>query len=247
MIESDIETEARALVAAAEAEGLPLRLLGGLAVRLHAPSTGLPAFSRAYPDLDIAAPPRQSHRIEAFFASRGYAADRNFNLLNGDRRLLFYDEANRRQVDVFVGQFAMCHRLAFNERITGDAPTLPLAELLLTKLQIVQLNDKDARDSCALLLDHPLGEGDAETINLPRLLHVCGDDWGWWRTVTQNLAKLRELHVGYGLPLEARTRLSGRLEELTQALHGSPKTLRWKTRAILGDKVRWYEEPEEVN
>src|SRR5262245_27125179 len=168
-IQDDIEQEARRIIDAGQAQGLLLRLLGGLAIRMHSPSASHRALARSYPDIDFVAPARRSQAIETLLADLGYEPNKSFNLYNGASRLLFYDRAHSRQIDVFVGQFEMCHRLPIAERLDREPLTIPLAELLLTKLQIVHMNEKDVRDVCALLLDHPLGEDDHETINLPRV------------------------------------------------------------------------------
>jgi hypothetical protein len=245
-IHEDIEQEAPRLVAAGQAKGLVLRLLGGLAVRLHAPSAALPALARRYQDIDVVTTVRHGPDVEVLLNMLGYTPDKAFNLLNGNSRLLFHDQVHGRQIDVFVGQFEMCHRLPIAERLDRDSPTLALAELLLTKLQIVQLNDKDIRDICALLVDHSLGAGDQEMINAPRIAQLCGEDWGLWKTVMLNLDKAREIGAGYDLEPSARQTLVGRLDDLRDTLEHAPKSLRWKMRAAIGERVRWYELPEDA-
>lgn len=240
----DIQAEARRIVAAGEAQGLALRLLGGLAVALHAPSAALPALARSYADIDLVAPARSGGRAEALLAGLGYQPDQQFNLLNGAERLLFYDPPRQRQVDVFVGQFSMCHRLPVAERLSLEPLTLPLAELLLTKLQIVQLNEKDLRDICALLLDHPVGAGDAETVNRERVAQLCAEDWGLWKTVGLGLERARRFAAALE-PQAARTVVE-RAAALARALEEAPKPLRWRLRAAVGERVPWYELPEEV-
>ena len=140
---ADIEQEAAALLDAAE-PALGLRLLGGLGVRMQAPGGLHPAFARDYGDIDLAVPRRRGHRAERFLTEMGYAADGVFNATNGDRRLLFHDPATGRRVDVFVGRFEMCHTIPIMDRLDVEPRTIPLAELLLTKLQVVQLTGKDA-------------------------------------------------------------------------------------------------------
>lgn len=242
----NIQDEAQRLIAAAEAQALILRLLGGLAVRAHAPSAAHRTLQRDYADIDLATPTRHGRKVEAMFVAEGYLPDRSFNLLNGASRLLFFDQARARQVDVFVGEFAMCHRVAFENRLTQDPLTLPLAELLLTKLQIVQMNEKDIRDICALLLDHPLAAGDHETINLPLISELCARDWGWWKTISLSLAKVRAFCDRAELPADGVATIRERLDQLEQALTAAPKSTRWKMRAAVGERVRWYEEAEEV-
>jgi hypothetical protein len=242
----DIQAEAVRIVEAGQAQGITLRLLGGLAIRLHAPSATHRGLARAYPDIDLVTANRRGKAVEDLIAGLGYTPDKQFNLLNGASRLLFYDPTHDRQIDVFVGDFEMCHRLPIAERLDREPLTLPLAELALTKLQIVQMNDKDVRDICALLLDHPLGETDQETINAPRIARLCARDWGLWKTVTLSLDKVGEISQTYELAPEAKATIAERASALRRALDEAPKPPRWKMRAALGERVPWYELPEEV-
>lgn len=238
--------EAQRLVALAAERGLTMRLLGGLAIRVHSPSAAHRALARAYPDLDFALAGKRGDRLEALLSEAGYAPNKSFNLYNGDRRLLFFDETHDRQVDVFVGGFHMCHRLPITDRIGLEPLTLPLAELLLTKMQVVQMNEKDVRDLCALLLDHPLGDHDDDVINLPLVAGVCAEDWGLWKTVTLSIEKVRDFSDAYDLDAGQKLTLAERLGVLRQALDDAPKSLKWKARARVGERVQWYELPEEV-
>ena len=140
----------------------------------------------------------------------------------------------------------MCHRLPITERLALETLTLPLAELLLTKLQIVKLNDKDVRDICALLIDHPLGENDSETINVSRVARLCAEDWGLWKTVSLSLDKVGTVSADYDLETADRATLAKRIASIHQALEQAPKSLKWKMRAALGERVPWYTLPEEV-
>ena len=245
-IDDDIEAEALRIITAGQAQGMTLRLLGGLAVRMHAPSAAHRALARSYPDIDVVTPARRGQAVETLLAGLGYEPNKSFNLYNGDTRLLFYDRGHNRQIDVFVGQFEMCHRLPIAERLDKERLTIPLAELLLTKLQIVHLNEKDVRDVCALLLDHPLGEIDQETINLPRITQLCAEDWGLWKTVSVSLRKVQDFCDAYELEAGAKLTIVERLDLLRAALDQAPKSLKWKLRAAVGERVQWYELPEEV-
>jgi hypothetical protein len=238
--------EARRIIDAGAAQGLTLRLLGGLAVKLHSPSAGHRALVRTYPDLDFALADRRGYKVEALLPGLGYEPNKGFNLLNGTSRLLFFDTERDRQIDVFVGQFHMCHAIPITERIAVEPLTLPLAELLLTKLQIVQMNEKDIRDVCALVLDHPFGEGDAETINLQRVADLCAQDWGLWKTVTVSAGKVADYCDAYNLPGPEKLTIAERLTVLRLALDDTPKSLKWKMRAKVGDRLKWYDLPEEV-
>ena len=243
----DAQDESRRIVTTAAERGVTLRLLGGLAIRLHSPSATHRSLTRPYADLDFILADKRAHRAEALLAEMEYEPNKTFNLLNGDHRLLFYDEANARQVDIFVGSFHMCHRLPITEaRLKVEPLTLPLAELLLTKMQIVQLNEKDMRDLCALLIDHPFGEGDAETFNLDHMAKLCADDWGLWKTVTQSAQRVRDFCDAYDLEPEHKLTIVERLAVLRTALDEAPKGLKWKARDKIGERMQWYELPEEV-
>ena len=61
--------------------------------------------------------------------------------------MLFYDTANGRQLDVFVGTFHMCHELDLGKRLAEHPSALDAADLLLTKLQIAEINRKDIVDA----------------------------------------------------------------------------------------------------
>jgi hypothetical protein len=245
-IEPDIVAEARRIVAAAEQQSVVLRLLGGLAVRLHAPSATHRGLERPYADIDLAAATKRSADIERLIVALGYTPDKAFNLLNGATRLLFHDMERERQIDVFVGEFDMCHRVPITGRIDTEPLTLPLAELLLTKLQVVQLNDKDVRDMLALLLDHPVGDGDDEMINGAFIARLGGSDWGLWKTVTLNLDHLRQRLPAYDIEETNQRQVMERIETLMAMLDAAPKTLKWKTRAAVGTRMQWYTLPEEV-
>ena len=246
LILSDVSEEAARLLAAAEEAGVRVRVLGGTAIVLHVGESLHPAFRRKILDIDLATPKREGRRVSDFLTTQGYVPNKTFNAMHGARRLLFYDEPNDRQVDVFVGVFEMCHQLPLETRLDLEAQTLPLADLVLTKLQIVKLNQKDAYDVFSLLLTHEVGEHDDDTINAAWIAELCSRDWGLYRTVQLNLERLRAYDDVPGLDSGEMATIRGRLVALEQAIERAPKSAKWKMRARVGDRVRWYEDPEEV-
>lgn len=238
--------EAVRLLDDAERRGVDLRALGGVAVALRAGPES--PFQREPEDLDFAIRRRERTAVEELLVEAGYAPDQEFNVQAGHRRLLFHDAARGRQVDVFIDQFDMCHLIALEDRLTVDPLTLPLAELLLTKLQIVELNDKDADDVCALLLVADVGAEDGwSQLNAARVAEMCASDWGLWRTVDINLERVQaRVAPPSRLPVEDSERVQRNVATLRAAIAARPKTVRWRTRARVGDRVRWYREPEEV-
>lgn len=245
---AQIEQEMNRIVAEAQQENILLRLMGGLAFKLRCPSSCRTGLCREYPDLDFVTDRAGGKRMQTLFQRLGYESNRTFNTLNGDRRQLYYDENHQRQVDIFVGEFEMCHRLPVAQRLLVDSPTLPLAELFLTKAQIVALNRKDVLDMAALLLDHPFAPSDGENINQEIIAVLCAKDWGLYTTVQMNLARLDEIMDRGEIDLCAEDvgHLRRRIEELLRILETTPKTQAWKLRAAVGKRKRWYLEVEEV-
>lgn len=251
-IEADLLAEADRLLALIEAEGVQARLIGGMAIRLIAGERFHPVFEREIADLDFVAARDEGRRLGELLAASGYEPEEQFNALNGARRLLFQDPGRGRQVDVFVGSFEMCHTLPLSERLGARPRTLPAAELLMTKLQIVELNAKDRSDIFALLLAHEVAEADvdaggADAIDAARVAALTSRDWGLQRTFELNLERLRG-DVGE-LPLEPARQetIALRIERLAARIDAAPKSRRWKLRDRIGERVQWYEEPEEVD
>src|SRR5437868_10145107 len=193
--------EAERLLDQADRDGATLALLGGVAVRLHAPEIP-PALDREYKDIDFAVPKGRGGDAAKILREAGYEPEVVFNAMNGKERMLFHDTDHGRQVDVFVGSFRMCHEIPFANRLKPGDPTVPLAELLLTKLQIIELNEKDVRDTVALLLEHDVTDDDAG-VNASHIADLCASDWGLWRTISHNLAALRDRVGGYDVDRSA--------------------------------------------
>jgi hypothetical protein len=245
-INADIVAEAERLLELATAQEVPLRLLGGIAVRIRAVGELPEPFARRYADLDFVTAKGRSRPVQQFFRDAGYDPHVAFNALNGQERLLFFDDPNTRQVDIFVGAFSMSHRIPFGDRLELEPRTLPLAELLLTKLQIAEINEKDVCDGLALLHGHAVGDGDGDMINAARIGLLCAGDWGLWRTITGNLRICREYVDQCYLSVEEQARIRARIDEVLERVEQEPKTRSWKLRAKIGERKRWYEIPEEV-
>ena len=252
--------ESLRLVDAADARGLTLRLMGGMAVRAHAPRW--PARTRRTEvDLDFATTSKDRSAIYKLLEAEGYTPDRQQNALFGQKQAYFVDVARKRPVDVLVDKLEMCHRIEFADRLAASTPTLPVADLLLSKLQIVKINRKDVLDALVLLAEHPLAQddGDLDTghgvgaISLPRILAHTSTDWGWWRTLTGNLKVLQDfldsdfteadLDVG---SRPVRYAIRDQVAGLRDAIEAAPKSTRWKLRSKVGERQQWYVEPEEV-
>jgi hypothetical protein len=241
----DLVDEGERLLALARERGASFALLGGVAVRLHAPEVP-PALDREYKDLDFAVPRGGGRAAGQLLSDAGYEPQVVFNAMNGKERLLFHDNEHGRQVDVFVGSFRMCHEIPLSDRLEAGADTVPLAELLLTKLQIIELNEKDIRDTVLILHGHDVADHDQDAVNGARVAKLCAEDWGLWRTITANLERCATDVDAYELPDHDRARVRDRLKALLGHIEAAPKSRAWKLRAKIGERKRWYDLPEEV-
>jgi hypothetical protein len=225
-------TEAVAIVDQhAERDGVT-RILGGVGVVLHCPSDG--GFHREPEDIDLVVSRRGAGALEAVLVERGYSANARFNAMHGDRRRQFQGPAGK--VDVFVGAFAMCHKLELERRLAAESPTLTASDLVLTKLQVVELTEKDMLDLRLLLESHEVGAGPGDWIDADYIASVLADDWGYWRTASGTLEQVTA----------AAPALSAKADQLWKRVEDEPKTRRFKVRAKVGERRRWYELPETI-
>jgi len=240
--------EAVGICEAAAGEGITVRLAGGLAIQYLTPE--FPPRGGDRQDLDLAALSSERRALTRFLADRGYVGDKNFNALYGHKQLYFQSAATGRSLDVLVDRLHMCHTVEFGDRLRRMPVTLDVADLLLTKLQIVELNEKDAQDVLYLCSAYPVRDGDEPgTIGLDRIRPIVGNDWGWWRTVTLNVDRITTLARGDSqrlVPAGGKYHAVEQLAVLGTAIEAAPKSLRWKARAKVGERIRWYEIPEET-
>jgi hypothetical protein len=244
---SDIRAEAKRLADASVTLGLSARLIGGLAIWLRCPSVHDGPFARSYQDMDFAISTPAATKFKALLMTQGYLPDQFFNGLHGATRLYYGEPAGRWSVDVVIDELVMSHKLDLRDRLDGPAPTITLADLLLTKLQVWEINRKDLGDTLCLLADHALSddEGDVDAISLPRVRSVLGKDWGFSHTVERNAQKVAELWSREPLAGPSHD-VADQVNVLKQAIEVAPKSRAWRLRSRVGERIRWYETPEEV-
>jgi hypothetical protein len=243
--------EALRIIGLADARGLHVRLMGGLSFHARCPEWTA-RIDRERRDIDLATRSKDRKSLGQLMEAEGYQGDRQYNALYGHKQLYFVDTLRGRPIDVLIDRMEMCHRFEFADRLSVDRPTVPLAEMLLSKLQIARINRKDILDALALMSEYPIGKGDAGTINVDRITAHTSADWGWWRTLTGNLDKMRLLfnteiqpgELDFGRP--PKLEVTAQVAALRAAIDAAPKSMKWKMRSQVGDRVQWFEEPEEV-
>ncbi|TAL07246.1 MAG: hypothetical protein EPO00_09650 [Chloroflexota bacterium] len=244
-----LEREVERIVSAVAERRRVIRVLGSIAVALHCPNAGslIAGFKRTYADIDFVAYGRDAKEIAAAIGGLGYIEDRQIFIFSEGRRAIFDHPSADIHIDVFYDRLEFCHVIPLDGRLEADAPTIPLAELLLSKLQIVKLNEKDVVDAILLLLDHPLASGDADTIDVDRIATLAAAEWGLWRTLTMNLEKVGALAATYPqLDAAQREGAAQAVTKLKAAIDAVPKPLAWRMRDRVGDRRQWWTDVDEV-
>jgi hypothetical protein len=252
-IQEDFFTErSRILEALDQPENrhIVMRLIGALAFRSHCPKYGYiqDALGRVFTDIDFATYTRYVKDVSRLLPELGYHEDKMVTQLFGEGRMLFHDPKFGRHIDVFIDRLDFCHILPLVGRLEADTVTLPLAELLVEKMQIVQLNEKDVIDTIMLLREHPVGETDEETVNAGVISRLTAADWGLWRTLTRNLELVVSMLDHYDqLSEDDRSVVRGRIDELEDRIAAEPKSTKWKLRSKIGERIKWYKDVEELS
>lgn len=244
------ESELKRILKASDGAGVILRVIGSLAFQMHCPKYGFlqEAMGRAYTDIDFAAYGKQTTAVRTLLEKLGYKDNKEVFIVSGGERAIFDKTDIGLHVDVFYEKLDFCHVIRWNGRLEVDSPSIPLAELLLEKMQIVEINEKDVIDTIMLLLEHPLGDIDQETINIGRVAQLCANDWGLWRTTTMNLNKVQSLAHGYEqLSAANKSQVDSQVQAALKRIETEPKSMAWRLRDRVGDRVKWYKDVDEVH
>ena len=242
--------EALRLVAKADEQGIRLRILGSIAYRLHSPENIhlFAEMERALTDVDFAGDRSQSRNIRRFMKEEGYESDEGILVGSEGARHIYVHPETRLNVDVFIDELYFCHPIPLKDRLHLDYPTITTTDLLLEKMQIVEINLKDIKDALVLLLEHPVGEPSAgkENIDLEYITNIMSVDWGFFYTFTTNLRRLiDDLPQFPAIDPAGAEQISRRIDRLLEAIDRAPKSWKWKMRARLGTRKRWYQEVAE--
>lgn len=249
---NDFAKEIRRIISVADERKVPLRILGGAAIRMHCPQhEALYERLKRVPkhDMDFVTYSKFRPMTKQLFVDLGYEPYISLMLTGatGRHRQIFNDKEGNKAIDVFLGKLEMCHVLDYTDRLELDSPTVPLAELLLQKLQIVQTNEKDLQDTIILLLEYDIGKTDREEINGDYVAKLLANEWGFYHTVTLNLPKITEFtDKSPALTAEEKKVVTERIDKLRTIIESAPKSLQWKLRAKVGPAKNWYNKVEEV-
>lgn len=242
--------EALTLVRDAEALGIRLRILGSIAYRIQCPNN-LHLFQdmkRVLTDVDFGAEKKQNRAIREFLMARGYVPDEGVYMASEGSRHIYLHKDTKLNVDVFADELNFCHKVPFKGRLHIDTPTICNTDLLLEKMQIVEINLKDFKDTIVLMLEHPLSHQQPghKSIDTNYIVDMMRQDWGFYHTFTTNMRRVPHYLTDFSSirPADADL-IRSRIDELLKQIEDAPKTMGWKMRAAIGTRKRWYQEVSE--
>jgi len=243
--------EAKLCVKDAEDKSIVLRVMGGLAIYLHSQEYEQlweklgRLGKKVFTDIDYVSYGKFRGRLLELFKNRGFTINQKLFFHYGKKRHIYYGDKIP-MVEIFFDKLEMNHTVNFKNRLELDYPTIPPTELLLQKIQMVRMNEKDIKDAIILVRAHEVGQGDEEKINQESIGASLLADWGFYHTATTNLQKIKDSLGNYDVLGEEDVRVvGGRIDELLSYLAEKPKGIMWKSRALIGTKKKWYNEVDE--
>ncbi|HXZ90825.1 MAG TPA: hypothetical protein VEG61_07170 [Candidatus Dormibacteraeota bacterium] len=271
MNEETFLQEAVAVIDKAQARGVPLRILGAMAIYAHSPdrvefmklSKSLPRFGEGKPtftDLDVVGYKKQQKEISKTFEELGYKPDYRLNAIlgysTGGRRLYYNHPQDKYHVDIFLDRLSFSHIVNFGDkpgsgRLELDNPTITLADIVLEKTQIHFIDRKDIIDLILLFATHDVEpEQSKDTIDGKYIATVLSDDWGFWYDSTTNLDKamkaMETFRQSGNIPEAHAKTVTDQINKLRKIIDETPKTKNWEKRAKTGTNKPWYSDTEEV-
>jgi hypothetical protein len=246
--------EAERLVEQAERKGVLLRVMGAVAVRMHCQKyANLHSRLRRlgaseFTDIDFMTVSESAEKLATLLGKEGYVRQPQGvgMAVQGFGRQTY--RSSKFGIDVFVDRLVMCHTINLRRRLKLDRPTIPLADLLLEKIQIVEINLKDIKDVIVLFREHGVGDSGYDTIDSDYIAKLLSKDWGFYYTSVRNLKKIRDNFVSTFSTLSAADKadVEAKIDRLIATIANETKSFQWKARAKLGTKIRWYRDTSEI-
>jgi hypothetical protein len=245
------------IVELAKTEGMILRLTGGIAIfnllenkpelkQLLMDRRKAGSSNATFADLDFVGYSKQTKLMNKLFLDElQFQKDKIINSLFGDRRRIYYHPQGTYHVDILLDILEFNHDIDIRGRLEAEYPNLNKGDLLLTKLQIHFVNEKDLLDIIALCGMNPsLSEADIQ-----RVVELLSDDWGFYYDAINNLKLASESASKLMSEPSMIPQLkvsSERIPAIIAAIEQAPKTKKWQKRAKQGSAKTWWREIEDV-
>jgi hypothetical protein len=246
-----LQSEAVAIVSAAGQAGVTLRVVGSAGIRLHCPGPGpvMDRLGRLAKDIDFIVPQQHRKGMRRVLEARGYLIDRDLLIAMEGTRYSFTHPGHGTDVDVFVERLEFCHTIEVRGRLGAHPVTIGIEELLLQKVQIIEMTTTDVIDAGVLLATHEVSAAPAgaETIDAGHIARLLARDWGFHHTATRNLRRLRESagEAGTDFGPDANAAVRARADQLLTVIDAEPKNLTWRMRDRIGERKQWWQDVDE--
>ena len=259
---ADLQAEAVTIVTEAGRAGITLRVVGSAGIRLHCGGPGpvMDLLNRPAKDIDFVVPEKHRKGMRRYLEERGYLIDRDLLIAMEGTRYSFRHAEHGTEIDVFVERLDFCHTIEVASRLHRHPVTLPVEELLLAKLQIVELTMTDMMDIAVVLATHHVGAGqagagqagtggdEAEAIDGGHIARIFARDWGFHHTATRNLARIRQVvgrDAGIDISEQANARVQDGVTALLAAIEAEPKSRGWRIRDRIGERKQWWQDVDD--
>lgn len=247
-----LENEAVTIVSEAQGQGVALRVVGSAGIRLHCDEPGImmDRLNRPAKDIDFVVMREHRKGMRRLIESRGYKVDRDLLVAMEGRRYTFNHPEHGVEIDVFVDQLNFCHTVEVRDRLHRHSTTIPIEELLLQKLQIIEMTVTDQMDVGVLLATHDVRDEteDSETLDADHIAGLLARDWGFHHTATRNLEQMKRsvlLPASAGMGAVAIAKAEEGIERLLNAINAKSKTMAWKMRDKIGERMQWWQDVDE--
>lgn len=250
----ELRDEARAIVAAAAADGLLLRVVGSSGIRLHCdpPDAAMARLGRAAKDIDFIVPKADRKGMRRLLEARGYLVDKDLLVAMEGQRYSFTHPQTGIDLDVFVENLEFNHVIEVRDRLTTHPVSIAIEDLLLQKLQIVKQAGNDILDAAVLLSTHRVVDHaeDPEEIDAGYVSGLLAKDWGFHHTAMRNLLHIRDSVGGtqpdsVDLSDEANGLVRSRVDQLVAAIDAHSKSVAWRMRSKIGERVQWWQDVDD--
>lgn len=225
--------------------GFSVRLTGGVAIRSHCERYDylFENFNRKYEDIDFVCLNKEEENVKQYFINKNYALNQEVYIYSEGGRLIFENNKTKSKIEVFIDELDFCHLINLRKRFLIDYPTISLTDLLLSKMQIIDISERDFIDITILIIEHNIClSEESEKINANYIAKLLSNDWGFYYTFETNIKKVTEFVKNSILPNNIKLDVNNKLEHLKLIISNEEKTITWKMRSVVGSKVKWYKE-----
>lgn len=220
------------------------RLFGGLSIEVIAPWKDIFGIDRPVKDIDIIVPRSSMITAMDVLSIDGWKMNGRNQRINSGILVCAIDNTSGTRLDMYADPVILNQTLYFGQRLRILEKTLTPVDLLISKLQIVNITDRDLDDICALAGGCQVAAVDSpSTLNAERLKIICSNSWALQYTSIGNLdAAERRAGTHRDIQEERLARILQNVSLLRNICTDCPKSWTWRLRAKIGPLLPWYEQ-----